>query len=287
MKTNLFRKTDLPAFNTPYGDVSWCTWSDEFRAFMSELKQNNSFAQLKPDLIFIERFNEYNYTHHIDFSSILSVDKHKQFQVYAESLYAIDLPQQLLFFTGLIDNEITAEDMHTLFAVLRSSIVTRYNNEMEALYTPLTVSNKGYFPLHCDLYIPRTLFNVYENVPSDSSGASIFMTTENLLLNILPGLKTMPDAVKENIEKVIGHNEPVDQYQELYKLLHKRDNAWYKELKEKLENGTFAIKFEKGQGYMLSDRKWLHGRMKPSGALTKKRVHRLVFNSAVEQSSIV
>jgi len=43
---------------------------------------------------------------------------------------------------------------------------------MQALYAPLTPGNNGEFPLHCDMYIPKRLFNVFDDVPDDDSGAS-------------------------------------------------------------------------------------------------------------------
>lgn len=279
----LFSPAPPDPFISPYGPVHWYTWSAEFRSFLRSVRTRDAFRELKPELVFIEGFNEYNYTWQLPPERIPAFDPEGYFARYADVLFNTTPGEELLFFDGLIDTEISGEEFHKIFSIFRSLISHNLRNEMEALYTPLTVSNKGYFPLHCDLYIPRLLFNVYESVPNDDSGASLFLRTDTLCRDILPLLTKMPAETQGHIAGILSDSSYTDRYEEFYELLNNRYNPWYYQLKRRSEQQRFAIRFGKGQGYMLHDRRWLHGRLKPSGLLTEKRVHRLVFNSSAPE----
>lgn len=152
---------------------------------------------------------------------------------------------------------------------------------MEALYTPLTVANKGHFPLHSDLYIPRVLFNLFDEVPGDGSGASILLPMDVFRNEVLTGLKTMPLAVKKKIEVILDKRDYKDHYDQFYNLLNDPENAWHAELGGKLRRRRLLQSFAQGEGYMVHDRRWLHGRLRPSRALNERRVHRLVFRTSI------
>jgi hypothetical protein len=52
-----------------------------------------------------------------------------------------------------------------------------------------------------------------------------------------------------------------------------------------MEQRQLRIKLYAGQGYLLSDRAWLHGRDAPRGGVPINRLHRLVFGRARKRSS--
>ncbi len=274
----LFTPAKIKPHATKYGPIFWHTWSDEFRLFFDDIRRNEHFKSIQSKLIFIDGFNEYNYSYHVDLKTILAADKKEIFKKFASILYRINLSDKISFFTNLINKEITGEDFHKIFAIFRTIIADTHKNEMEALYAPLTTSNKGYFPLHCDLYIPRLLFNIYERVPTDRSGVSMFLNMNTLLEEILPNVSKMPKQVKSRIVSIVSSRHNIDYYDEFYDLLNSRNNPWYFQFRRMEEKHQFSLKFKKGQGYLLHDRKWLHGRTKPNGLMTEKRVHRLVFN---------
>lgn len=83
-----------------------------------------------------------------------------------------------------------------------------------------------------------------------------------------------------NLTKI--HQE--DRYEENFDLLH----GWYEwteELERRMQQRQLRIKLYSGQGYMLHDRWWLHGREAINGKLTHKRLHRLVFNNKAAQKT--
>jgi hypothetical protein len=117
---------------------------------------------------------------------------------------------------------------------------------MRAIYAPLTVVNNADFPLHYDLYIPKGLFNVFDDVRDDNTGASLFLRTSVLINDILPHFVKMSVAVKEQIKSIINHNQPIDRYKEFYELLTRKYNAWQPELKEQTRAVSIKRKFQKG-----------------------------------------
>src|SRR5438046_107786 len=79
------------------------------------------------------------------------------------------------------------------------------------------------------------------------------------------------------------HDE--DRYEENYDLLH-GCHDWTKDIEKRMERQLLKVKLFSGQGYMIHDRKWLHGREALSGNLSSKRLYRLVFNTRQIQASL-
>ena len=132
----------------------------------------------RPELLHIKKHRDYNYTYSVDLSKEdrVFIDEFKHF---ALSLYYFDAKDHLNLFTGLIDKSIKDQNYHKITALIRAILVSELKDPMSALYAPLTPGkNQSDFPLHCDLYIPKTLFNVFGQVASDGSGRSTFLRLE-------------------------------------------------------------------------------------------------------------
>jgi hypothetical protein len=67
-----------------------------------------------------------------------------------------------------------------------------------------------------------------------------------------------------------------DRYETCFDLLH-GDHKWVPRLEKFLTEHQLKIPLRSGQGYLLHDRSWLHGRIKPSGGVTANRVRRLIY----------
>lgn len=273
-----FRKIGLNPFESVYGKIYWYSWSKEFLRFYKEFKNSVDVSKLKPDLIFIDGFNDYNYSYNLDFKKYVPIKFRCDFKKFSLNFLEYPLQNRILFFTNLINPQILGGDIHLIFSIFSNVIAYEHKYEMGALYPPLTISNNGHFPLHCDLYIPQILFNLFDEVPQNNTGASLFLRIDTLLYDILPTISKMPEKIKEQISSIIASNDNIDRYEKFYDLLNNTGHPWFYQLKRQTDARRFSIKFEKGQGYMLNDRKWLHGRTKPSKILTEKRVHRLTFN---------
>jgi len=197
----------------------------------------------------------------------------------ARGLTELPPPEGVYFFAGLLDGQINGQTLHYLFAIMRDAIAEQAKSPWAALYAPLATvgEDAGDFPLHCDMYVPEMLWNVFEDVPRDGSGAAIFLQTKELL-RILDKMKSFPRPLLNSVRYCFTTPLENDRYKWLYDKLHGQKHAWTAALGRRLSKRQIRISMRKGDGYLVHDRRWLHGREEPTIAVSKKRVHRLVFD---------
>jgi hypothetical protein len=259
--------------------ASWYTWSVEFRSVYERLS-----AQLhslkKPRSMRVLGGKEYDNTFSVDIASISDKVLARDLSRFARSLYELKVSDRMMLFDDMLCEEPGGGGIHFIFAYFREAIVRLTGDPMAALSQPLHREFKWpkAFPLHSDLYIPRLLFNLFEDVPDDSSGASLFLPV-SVFLEILGGLKSIDEASRRQIAGIITGDHSKDCYEEFYHLLHGDDNEWKTEMERQMSLRQMRIKLYAGQGYLINDRLWLHGREGPSTGVTKKRFHRLIFNN--------
>ena len=205
----------------------------------------------------------------------------QRFISFARSLDSARPSRKIMLFDGLMKPDLTSNGMHALLALLRGALVELAGDERAAMYTPLgeVGKNAGAFPLHADLYIPHMLFNVFDEVSADDTGASTFLSVP-ALCNLLPSVRPLPARKRQAIIAVFAKESSVDRFEILYDLLH-GGHRWVPALEKLLEERQFRIKLQTGQGYLLHDRIWLHGREAPRGGVPINRVRRFVFGGGL------
>jgi hypothetical protein len=279
----LFKEIKSPSHQKLTGTgkkFAWLTWSDAFRkeykAFNTQLRRAGGI-----DFIHLKKYKSYNYTFDVNLSGLDPLFL-QNFKEYALDLLHFSPGEEIVFFRDLIDDKLTPRTFHFIFALFRSMLVTISRDKMAALYSPLTSGKQeDDFPLHCDLYIPPILFNVFEKVADDNNGRSTFLKLDTLFSEIFPSISSIPTAKKRKIEDIIRSDRRKDRYEEFFMLLYDKSNPWSAELKSAMDKRKMSLKLEKGQGYMLHDRKWMHGRDAING-VPSKRLHRLIFTSDQE-----
>lgn len=192
-------------------------------------------------------------------------------------LYDLDVGGRLMLLDGLLDDKFDGRGLHLLFTYARDVLSALMNDPMGALYTPLS-GRQGEFPLHADLYIPQILFNVFEKVPADTSGTSLFLSVP-VFKKLLREVDSLPKDVHESLCRCLEDGEREDQYTKFYHLLYRDNEPWGEELARRMREKQVRIKLFYGQGYLLNDRAWLHGREAPHGGVPRDRLHRLIFNT--------
>ncbi|AIC15828.1 hypothetical protein [Nitrososphaera viennensis] len=253
----------------------WYTWSQEIRPFLRSWNQYVKTIE-KPKLKSLNEAKPYVYTYSQNLSKIKEPQLCKELASIATALNNLPVDDRILFFTGLLQ-DLDGVGLHFLFASLREALVQIRKDPLSGLYSPLDPRGSKDFPLHCDLYVPKILFNVYEDVPTDSSGASIFMSTQ-ALKKILSNIRYLSIKNQNAILHSLSKESRRDRYDRFYDLLHGR-HVWKDQLEEEMQKHQQRIKLDAGQGYMLHDRLWLHGREKVIGKIPRNRLHRLVFNN--------
>ena len=169
-----------------------------------------------------------------------------------------------------------SDDMRLLFTGLRDALTPNIHDTNGALYAPLghTGGAPSEFPLHCDLYVPVRLWNVFDEVPAAGrGGSSIFLRTTELMA--LAAQCGVPNATRIQLNdclKIDGR----DRYDEFYGLLY-NDTPSSRELDRRMRSASYRIRLNRGEGYLIHDRIWMHGRTMTENTVTRNRLHRLTF----------
>lgn len=259
--------------------ASWYTWSANFLDVCQGL-ENEAHRLGQPKFIHLRGGKPYDYTFSLGKSSALDERLVRDLNPFAEDLYNLPDSNSIILFDAMLGEHLSARGLHLLFAFFRDALASLSGNPMCALYAPLR-GTQNKFPVHSDLYVPQILFNVFDDVPNDSSGATLFLSGEEFK-QLLPTVKSLPQSVREKIVQILNGNSTEDHYDEFYRLLYL--NVWTKELMEKMKPKLLRVKLYSGQGYLIDDRAWLHGRERVKGGVSQKRLHRLIFNTRFKQS---
>ncbi len=264
-------------------EATWYTWSRDFRDLFKFWKKEVEGSE-KPPSIHLRGGKEYDDTYSLEIDSLSDKKLMQDLMVFANDLYNSDICDQLMLFRDMMDENLSGRSLHFLFAFLRAALVSCSNNPLSALCQPISRTRKQgkEFPLHSDLYIPVILFNIFDEVENDRSGASIFLPVSSAI-ELLNQAKKLPPEIKQKIIQNLTQTHDNDRYEENYDLLHGWENAWTQEIERRMRRQQLRIKMYSGQGYMIHDRKWLHGRERISGNLSYKRLHRLIFNTRQTQ----
>jgi hypothetical protein len=182
-----------------------------------------------------------------------------------------------MLFDGLLGPDLDGNRLHVLFALLRGTLVKIAGNDFAAMYTPLgdTGNDVGDFLLHADLYIPEYLFNVFDNVSASTGGTSTFLAVSSLK-RIVALQAEFPDAAARSLLSMFEKQSRSDRFDKCVDLLH-GEHRWVPQLEQSLAEHQLKIPLRTGQGYLLHDRSWLHGRIKPNGGVKPNRVRRLIY----------
>ena len=256
----------------------WATWSHDSLNLLCQLTE---FEDLLPEPELVRfGFGEYDLSLDLPPNCALPPPLLARLEKFAVSLHEETKRSSLKLLTGLIPAGISSHAVRLLFAATRSIIAGLTGDPYSALFAPLGSTGRRKhmkFRLHADLYPGRYLLNVFDNVPSDLSGASLFLPIEKFE-HVLSSIPSVPAEIRSTMFDCLNHPACTDRYQYFYDLLN-GDYAWTDELQEKLDAETYSIKLFRGEGYLLDDRKWLHGRTAPTGGVPVNRLYRLVFDS--------
>lgn len=257
--------------------ADWYKWSDEFKETLLELR-DLAAASPPPQLINLHNGKPYDYSYTVA-ARVSDSEVHEKILQSVKCLYELKPSRRLMLLTELIDQQISSETMHYLFAYFQYCFGLISGTPDTAMYAPLgDLSDTGFpFPLHADLYVQRFLMVVFDIIPTDGSGQSLLIPTSQFL-QIVNQLSTMPDEAKSHVEKLLTDHPEADRFDDFFHFVYKKEAPWTTELSLAVEAHQLKIKFERGEGFLLDDREWLHGRTAPSCAVRVNRLHRLIFN---------
>lgn len=262
---------------TSLSRAKWYTWSDDVLSFSEEIEVE-ALKYGPPDEIYFKSIDQAR-TYSVDLKRVNS-DFRKKVLKISDSVAKIKLKEELYFFDKMIGGTLTSEAFQFLISCMRADLSTRRGDEMGALYPPLsTAKPNNKFPVHCDFYFPIYLWNIFDEVPEGNQGASLLLKVDVLLNKIIKQIPNFPPATEAHVRSLfkdkVQNNDHA--YYDLFSILHSKENWWAEEIENGISNYVLTLKLNRGQGYMVNDRKWLHGRGFTADEVTIKRLHRLLF----------
>ena len=237
---------------------SWCTWSRSFRTLVQDLELAGALSR-RTRFATVSGCEPYDQTYAVALHSVPE-ELEARLRSCIRDFTKFRPKARIVLLRDMLFPRLNRHKTRVLFALIRNVMTSALGSEAACLYAPVNPkSDDEGFPLHADLFQTQRLFIVFDEVPTDGSGSSLFLARRDLLRNLAA------DAEKANRRHVgVRHllTTPVkrDSFDRLYSLLHKQ-GARTKEWKDK----AHRILFGSGEGYLLNDRYWLHGREPCSG----------------------
>jgi hypothetical protein len=272
-----FRRVEIPPehrSNTLARQARWLTWGPSVIRFVDSFRSDIDKLHV-PRIISVHGCEPYDSS----YSYILSrLDRRFAEHVLSlsEELLSFRIGTTLNFVTGMLNHPLESLRLWKLFALLRSGLVKLMGDSKSALNAPVFAarSDDG-FPLHADLFRTERLWLVFDHVADGKGGASLFLPMATLL-NIVRSLECIPEEIaKQMLLLVLRVNS--DSFDHFFDLLYWDDNPWRLPLARALNRARRRIRLRRGEGYLIHDRHWLHGRDAILASVPRSRFRRLVF----------
>jgi hypothetical protein len=254
----------------------WMTWSPEFLLLVRSLRKQGVFKQ-RVSLVRVPACAPYGSTYTTRFAD-LSSQIQQQLMRCVRELSTVKCGREVVLFRKMLAPRLSQPEIRVLFALLREAFVVIHSNPAAALYSPVTPEKKDPgFNLHADLFLTTKLWLIFEDVPLDHTGASLFLS-RTALLRCLRGIASIPQQARAAITALLDKPIHKDSYNILYDLIYDTTVKRSKQLQAAMKELTQAIPLFPGEGYLIDDRKWLHGRTAVSTTVTGRRFHRLTYD---------
>jgi hypothetical protein len=254
--------------------VKWLTWSKSFRQFVSTFRSELR-AISKPTTVEVPGCEPYALTYHVPLSRLTWL-RNSEMRYLARAMEATTPGPSLYVLDRLMDDEIDSDVLLSLFVMFRACFVHTSGEPSRAMCRPVNaVSRDPGFPLHADLFVHRRLMLVFDDV-ADRGGASLFLSVA-VLTRLVRDNEECPPAVRRRIASLLQDRRSVDCFDELFDILHNQKHPWVPALERRMSDHQMVLPLRRGQGYLLDDSAWLHGRKASDIPVRMGRFRRLAF----------
>ena len=232
---------------------AWLTWSSRTRRFLREL--GRVAPSLPVPTLVQRRRGPGDVTYELP-PACLPSSLAAGLTELAAGLGSLRLPRsRMVFLREMLDEHIDGITVHVALALLCTVLRRGHTRYAPILAVP---AHRSGFPLHADLFQAPTLLTILDRVPRDGSGACLLAPTAPLLAAIAKG-HLLPVAVRRRLAPTLVTRTGPDRYDELVDLFH-GVHPWALSMRELLQAHEIAVPLRRGEGYIIDDRCWLHGR---------------------------
>lgn len=254
----------------------WLSWSpDGVRLIQRNL--DRILALPVPTRISVRGCSPYNDTYTYRLSAL--PDALVRFALDAsEALLRTRIGRKMRFFSGMFNKPLSAPVFHKCLALIRAGVVRLNHDPRSALHAPVQPERADAgFPLHSDLFLTDRLWLVFDDVPEGESGKALFLPRDAFDVAVRSN-SLIPSATRRRLLTLMNGKIQGDSFDEFYDLVY-LDKPWTRSLSAAMTSNSWAIKFRSGEGYLLNDRRWLHGRTPVKGRVSSTRFRRLVYGT--------
>jgi hypothetical protein len=250
------------------------TWSPALRQLVARYERELRTIS-RPALIDVRGCEPYEKTYDVPLTRLRWLPE-RDLRALTRSLAAIAPGRNLLVLERLLDDDIDSDLLLSLFVLFRACLVYASGNPSQAMCRPVNpVARDPGFPLHADLFLHRRLLLVFDDV-AGRGGASLFLSVP-VMTRLLRENHACPARVRLRVATLLRERRPIDRFDEFFDLLHNRRHPWVPGLKERMAEHQFVLPLRRGEGYLIDDRAWLHGRMPSDIPVRSRRFRRLSF----------
>lgn len=245
------------------------TWDPKFKSFFLRLLSSPALPK-RVSLKAIRGCEPYESSYEISTQTIDQSDR-SELLSWGKQLLRFDPEARLCILSNMLPRGWSKQNTRRLFALIRRSITDSLAQDQLCLYSPVVRARRDSgFPLHADCFMTPRLLLVFDEIPSDGTGASLFLTKSKLMARLRHDSERAA-AREKSIRDLLASSPSQDSFDRLFAALYPTD-----EIVPALEQ-QFRVRFRSGDGYVIDDRHWLHGREACSGSVSSFRFHRLTF----------
>jgi hypothetical protein len=197
-----------------------------------------------------------------------------------ESLDDLELASTGLYlFKHLITGDFSDRQLHALFT-LCARRMRGDKSSSTALHSPAPISSvysDNRFPVHADLYGARALWNVFTSTSGSQSGGAVQLVSISEFESAL-SRSGMSRPLADAVVSVLRGSVPgeLDCFDLLYDTCYHA--PWNAAMENALRNAGHTFFPARGEGYLLLDGPWLHGRGATRADALSHRFERLTFD---------
>lgn len=274
----LFARISVPRHhqrNVVAARAPWYTWSP---ASLRLLEAN--VAEIRrlpcPPRISVPGCSPYEVTYSYRLSE-LSPSLFRFAMQMSEALLRVKPDNTIRCFAGFLDEPSSGPVFHKCLALFRAGIVRLTRDPRTALHAPVKQQRvDAGFPLHADLFLTDRLWVIFDDVPAGRSGQTLFLPQRRFDAAVSAN-RFIPHVIERRLRTLLDRRRSRDSFDEWFGLVYSPDHPWAASLARAMRRHCWSIKFRRGEGYLLNDRVWLHGRTAVRGRVSPNRFRRLVY----------
>jgi hypothetical protein len=294
----------VPAEPTTALSLPHASWNDEWRPLLARFAAVAAADSIAPRRVSYETLplplrlrvewyklrhagkeprNLYTVTWHVPLAAVRDGGLREELLEFVRAFLEYELPpEDAVVLTGMLEGP-GRDAALALIGWMRAAIVHITGEPSSAIAAPTGSSGQAddasgpegdnSFEPHSDMWIPALLFNIFNRAVPGQGESTLLAVDE--LWDIATAVGMPADTLRELRLAVVEAGE-CDYFDHFNGLMY-GDQPWAEALKAALFEASMTVPMTPGQGYLVNDRRWLHGRtaLDPFALRPEHREHRL------------